>query len=513
MDAISQYGQFTEFMPHGMCYMWRWDMLILHVGSDLFIALAYFSIPAAMFVLLHNRPDIPRGIFMLFIAFITLCGLTHLTSIVVTWVPLYALEGVFKLATAIVSVITAVVLWPLIPKVIAMPSPTDLQQRNEQIKELNQKLEQRIGSLSTLAGGVAHDFNNLLTIIGGNAQLLASGSHDERESRSLAAIANAAQRAENLCRQMLAYSGRGHFLLNEVQLNRFLESIELHVAEHCQLRYSLGTSLHTISASEEQLEQLLQDVYNNAVEASTDGVSREGEITISTYNKELNQEQLIQAAIAHEAQAGEFVVLEVKDNGVGMTKEVAERLFDPYFSTKFSGRGLGLAAVEGIVRGHHGCLFVESSPQNGTTIQIAFPAIISETTQYRQPVNVKPKTVLVVDDEEEILRLASSYLEKLDIKVFTAADAESAMRLAEQHKDEIDAVILDYMMPDMTGVELLGRISKIITVDTYLSSGYSRGEIGDPDVRKLLTGFIAKPFSFEDYATIFGGQRSGSEEA
>ncbi|MCB1691508.1 MAG: histidine kinase, partial [Pseudomonadales bacterium] len=172
MQSIAELFDFSRFMPHGMCFLWRPDLLVLQVGSDALIALAYFSIPAAMIVLLRKRPDVPRGILGLFSAFILLCGFTHLASIVVIWYPAYVIEGLIKLATAIVSVTTAVYLWPLIPRALAVPSVAAMEQRNHEIEELNRKLQQRIDSLSTLAGGVSHEFNNLLTVIKGHAQLL-----------------------------------------------------------------------------------------------------------------------------------------------------------------------------------------------------------------------------------------------------------------------------------------------------------------------------------------------------
>lgn len=505
MDSL----QFDTFMPHGMCYMWRWDMLILHVGSDILIALAYFSIPAAMIVLMRNRPDVPKPIFRLFVAFIILCGITHLISVIVVWEPLYLLQGLAKLATAGVSIATALVLWPLIPKAIAMPSVRDLENRNAEIDALNSRLRDRLDSLSTLAGGVSHEFNNLLTVISGNVELLQMDETNAEKLLKYQAIDLAARRCTDTCSKMLAYSGKGHFILEEFDLNALLKDIHLQEPENCTLTINTEPGLPPVHASSRQLTQLIYSLFENASEGVADSPRSQGHITVSTGKQHLDLNQLAKAAFECSAPAGEFVILEITDNGIGMDSKTVEHMFDPYFSTKFTGRGLGLAAVQGIVRGHDGCLFVDSTPGKGTTIRLALPVAAALTQQYRTPRCHSPRTVLVVDDEQAVLDLARRYLEELGIEVLTASDSTTALTLVREYEERIDALILDYLMPNETGLQLLDKISRVIEVDTYLTSGFTRGEIGDADIRELLTGFIAKPFSREDLRDLFAD--TGSE--
>ncbi|HKI73173.1 MAG TPA: histidine kinase dimerization/phospho-acceptor domain-containing protein, partial [Pseudomonadales bacterium] len=347
MTYLAQLFGVSNYMPHGYCFLWRPDLLMLHVGSDAVITLSYFSIPAAILMMVRKRPDADHRVAQLFIAFIALCGLTHLMNIVVIWYPAYAIEGLIKLATALVSLTTAVVLWPLIPRIAAMPSRQQLEQRNREIENLNSKLQQRIDSLGTLAGGVAHDFNNLLTVIKGHAHLLEQSRERDTINENLQAITIAADRAADVCRQMLAYSGRGHFMLVPTDLNSIVGEVKMSGQSGCNLTYSLSTNLHTIDASAEQMHQLVNDLVNNCIEAIQEAGTAPGEVSIQTYNATLSEADLARAVGNHDMTPGDAVILEVTDNGVGMPPQVIDRLFEPYYSTKFVGRGLGMAAVQG----------------------------------------------------------------------------------------------------------------------------------------------------------------------
>lgn len=501
-------SRFDTFMPHGMCYMWRWDMLLLHVGSDLLIALAYFTIPAALLVLLRKRPDVPKPIFRLFVAFIMLCGITHLLSVVVVWEPIYLIQGLAKLATAIVSITTAIILWPLIPKIIAMPSVQDLETRNSEIADLNRRLEERLDSLTAMAGGVSHEFNNLLTVISGNVELLQNHDFSPDEQQKLFAIAKASRRCTDICAKMMAYSGKGHFVLEEFDLGHFVNQAKLRAPDHCKLTIDTQSHLSPVQASRRQMQQLLETLVENAGEAIADKATADGEIEVAVTQTLLTESDLEEVQFETNAKAGSYVVLEVSDNGSGMEEELIPRIFDPYFSTRFTGRGLGLAAVQGIVRGHDACLFLATAVGQGTKIRIAFPAADASTEQYRSPKHPQPGTVLIVDDESPVLDVARNYLEEIGINVLTADNANKALELVEKHGDGIEVMILDYLMPDKTGLELLDKIAQKIEVDTYLTSGFSRGEISDPDIRSLLTGFIAKPFNREELQGLFRGSQS-----
>lgn len=497
-------SQFEAFMPHGMCYMWRWDMLLLQVGSDLLIAFAYFSIPAALIALMRRRPDLPQGVLKLFVAFILLCGITHLIAVVVVWEPIYVVQGLAKLATAGVSIATAIALWPLLPKISATPTIEELEARNQEIAELNARLETRLASLTNLAGGVSHDFNNMLTVISGNVELLQNTNMEPEDQRKLTSISTATRRCAEICRKMLAYSGNGHFVMEQCSLGDAINNTELTVPESCHLEVKIAPDLPLLLGSARQLRELIAAMLSNAVEAVEDSAGNEGRISISAYKQRLDRANLKQAEFETTARPGEYLILEIEDNGTGMTPAVKEHMFEPYFSTRFTGRGLGLAAVQGIVRGHEGCLFVKSTPGTGTRIRVAFPAAMPENRQFRPPRFPRPRLVLVVDDEAPVLDLASSYLQDLGLRVLTAQDVTMAESLVRQYGDEIDALILDYQMPGGNGLQLLAKLSEVITADAYLTSGFSRDEVSTPEVRKRLTGFIAKPFSRRELQNLFG---------
>lgn len=504
MDFLSALTDISRFMPHGMCFLWRWDLLALHVGSDVLIAGSYFSIPAAMLVLLKKRPDVPKGIFRLFVSFIMLCGITHLASIVVIWYPAYYIEGLFKLATALVSLTTAILLWPLIPKVIAMPSIQEMEARNQKIEELNRKLQQRINSLSTLAGGVSHEFNNLLTIISGNADLLHLVCTGPEQNSRIAAIKRAADRATDVCGKMLAYSGHGHFMLSELDLNREIRLSDMLKDTPYKVTLTLDDSIGPVNAAPKQVQLLLHYLCSNAEEAIAESGREDGEIRISTHRGIVSRQELDVAVYEHSFEPGQAVFLEISDNGTGMSNIVMDQLFEPYFTTRFTGRGLGMSAVQGILRGHECCMMISTEEGQGTTIKVAFPAVKAVSARYRLPRTTTPAVFLVVDDEEDIVVLAASYLNRLGKKVYTATDYREALKIIRRHEGEIDTVILDYLMPGMTGIKLREEIARVTDVDAWLTSGYTRGEITDPALHHDLTGFIAKPFNFEDFENLFG---------
>lgn len=363
----------SQFMPHGMCYMWRWDLLFLHVGSDILIALAYFSIPLAMFSFIRSRPDIPPRIYLLFGTFILLCGFTHVMSIVVVWQPLYYAQGVLKAATAVISVATALVLWKELPLAVAlMPSYRQMAARNREIQSLNAKLQQRVDSLTTLAGGVAHDFNNLLTIITGNTELLKLHLPDDKTTKRLQSIQIAAEKASHISERMLAYSGKGTFVLSPIDLNAILQDLLLTPNAAKSIQVKLAESLSPIEGSQKQIEQLVTDLIKNSTEAAEEAALADGTITVSTQERHVSDDELLTDEFHHNLRAGNYVVLEVSDNGPGMDKTTLTHMFDPYFSTHFMGRGLGLASVIGIVRSHHGSINVKSELGEGTNIKVFF---------------------------------------------------------------------------------------------------------------------------------------------
>ncbi len=344
---------------------------------------------------------------------------------------------------------------------------TDITER-KQAEEVRRLMEsqfqhaRKLESLGVLAGGLAHDFNNLLTGILGSASLAATKvSVDSPAGEQLDRILNAAQRAAELTSKMLAYAGKDQFDMGPTDLNHIVEGVLPLVRatlEHtASLKLALAPNLPAIDADPTQLQQVVLNLLINAAEA-VDDEEPEGEGT-----RELEKAILVRTGAmtdAHfdreEPQASVF--LEVRDEGAGMDEETRKRIFDPFFSTKFTGRGLGLAAVQGIVRAHRGTIRVESTPGLGSTFTVLFPARARSNSP--ETVNVYDgvasrvvRTILVIDDEPTIREVARASLEKRGFKVFTAADGPSAIELFEKRHEDVDAVLLDLTMPRLSGDE------------------------------------------------------------
>lgn len=234
---------------------------------------------------------------------------------------------------------------------------------------------QKLESLTTLAGGIAHDFNNLLTAIIGYTQLASQQAPPGSPCGSyLSHVEEAAGRAAQLADQMLAFSGKGRFHLERIELSRLVETfsplLSTIVDKPVELRCVLAPDIPTIEADLGQLRQVIIALVTNAVEA-IGGVH--GVITLRTGVMTADRSFLAATVMGEELPEGEYVFLDVADSDGGIASDILTKIFDPFFSTKFAGRGLGLAAVHGIMRGHHGTIMVENRPGKGTTFRILFP--------------------------------------------------------------------------------------------------------------------------------------------
>ena len=392
----------------------------------------------------------------------------------------------------------------------------DITERKNAEKE-RQKLEsqlqhaQKLESIGTLAGGIAHDFNNLLTSILGNAELAVMHiPHFSPAINNLEEIGTAARRAADLCSQMLAYSGKGQFVVRAIDLTSLVKEmsqlLEVSISRKASLNYEFSEDIPAIEADAPQMHQIVMNLIINASEALGDGG---GAITVKTGAMQCDQEYLRDTYLGGELPAGKYVFVEVSDTGCGMESETLEKIFDPFFSTKFTGRGLGLAAVLGIVRGHRGAITVHTEPGKGTIFRVLFPC--SE-----QPVQVAANrgaeaaawrgsgTVLLVDDEPAVLKIGTRMLETLGFDVLTAVDGIEAVELYQQRKDEIAVVLLDVTMPRMGGEEAFEEIRKIKgDAIIILSSGYEEQEVVNRFAGQGLAGFIHKPYEFETLIRTF----------
>jgi len=375
----------------------------------------------------------------------------------------------------------------------------------ESRRELEAQVQhaQKLESLGILAGGIAHDFNNLLTGVLGNADLAAMNIEPgSAGADNIKEIRVAAERAAELCQQMLAYSGRGTFMIEPIALNSVVTEmghlLEASISKKATITYRLASTSPTIVADATQARQVIMNLITNASDALGDS---EGVITVSTGIKRCDRAYLADGYVNDDLKEGNYAYIEVADTGCGMDEETRLKLFDPFYSTKFTGRGLGLAAVLGIVRGHRGAIIVESAPGNGTTIRILFPA---HNISPRAKTHAKPQRknnwapsgkVLLVDDEQAVRAVGTQMLQAAGLSVLTASGGNEAVVLFRQHESEIGCVLLDLTMPDMDGEETFRELTKIrADVPVILSSGYSEQEVSNRFGDGGPAGFIQKPY-------------------
>ncbi|HTT62284.1 MAG TPA: PAS domain S-box protein [Bryobacteraceae bacterium] len=368
---------------------------------------------------------------------------------------------------------------------------------------------QRLQSLGILAGGLAHDFNNLLTIILGNARIalmdLPKGSV---LAEYLTEIETATSRAAELTSQMLAYSGKGRFTLQAVNLSRLTEEIanllQTVIPKKTAIRFSLPEGLPAIAADPAQIRQIVMNLITNASEAIGEGG---GVIMVSAGVMHADREYLAGTYFDDNLPAGRYVYLEVTDTGCGMSLETLAKIFDPFFTTKFTGRGLGLAAVIGIVRAHHGALKVSSQPGVGSTFRLLFPATDGvEGPHAEEPAMARARqahgTILVVDDESGMRNLARAILENSGFTVLTACDGGDAIQIFRRRAADVAAIVLDLTMPVMNGEEAAAELLRIRPgVPIILSSGYSEQEVAGRFAGQGLAGFLKKPYEPAELAT------------
>ncbi len=384
----------------------------------------------------------------------------------------------------------------------------------EQLRLQQQVMQaQKLESLGILAGGIAHDFNNLLTSILGNADLARlTLDTDCPAHENLEDIASASRHAADLCRQMLAYSGKGRFVTAPVDLSALVKDLgqllSVSISKKAVLRYELAAALPPLTGDASQLRQLVMNLITNASEALED---QSGSILVAT-RLVTCEDAAFQGALGTERlPPGDYVSLEVTDTGVGMTPEVLQRIFDPFFTTKFTGRGLGLAAVLGIVRGHGGALQVASEPGRGTTFRVLLPP----GDRPRSHAAVPPATrsewrgagaVLLIDDEEAVRRIGARILEHLGFEAILASDGLLGLQTFTGRRREIRAVLVDLTMPVMDGAECVSRLRELdATVPIVLCSGYDAKGAAERFREQGLAGFIQKPFTAEDLRRTLEG--------
>lgn len=388
-EFFRKFWEADSLSPHGICLLWRPELIWTHVVSDLLIAAAYFSIPGALACFVLRRSDVVFGwMFWSFAVFITACGATHLMSVWTLWVPDYGLEALVKAVTALASVATAIALWTLLPKALALPSPGQLRQANEALEariaerdaalaaleqataerlqtEALLRQSQKMEALGQLTGGVAHDFNNMLGIMLANMERVEwQLPPDSPLLRHVRNAMTGAERAAALTHKLLAFARKQHLSPVESDLNRLLgdlaELLQSSTGRAVRVETALAPDLPPVALDQNQFENAILNCTVNARDAMPEG----GALTLATRFDLLRGE-------------GGSVVVEIRDTGAGMSPEVAAKAFEPFFTTKplGQGTGLGLSQVFGFVQQSGGSVEIESMPGQGTTIRMAFPAL------------------------------------------------------------------------------------------------------------------------------------------
>ncbi len=361
---------------------------------------------------------------------------------------------------------------------------------------------QRLESVGMLAGGIAHDFNNLLMGVLGNASLALlqlEGSHPARPT--VRRIERSAQRASELTRQILALSGRGRFLVRPIQTTQLVaelvELLKVSISGRVELQLALAEDLPPVSADATQLQQLLVNLVSNASDALQD---RPGTITVTTELVHADTALLRGAALPHPLEPGPVVKLEVSDTGQGMDTETRARMFDPFFTTRPGHQGIGLAAIQGIVRGHGGALLVSTSPGDGTTVAVLLaPCPPGEEERSLPPVTEGSLpgegTVLVIDDEPIVRVFARESLEIVGYEVLEAEHGEEGIGILERDPSAVDLVLLDLTMPGLSGSETFAGLRRIRPdLKVLLSSGYSEEDAAQRFRGGRPAGFLQKPY-------------------
>jgi signal transduction histidine kinase len=529
MDTILRaLFQPSGLTPHGFCLLWEPGLLWLHAASDALIGVAYFSIPLALIKFVRHRRDIAFSwIFWLFAAFILACGTTHFLSIVTVWQPLYWLDGAIKAVTAILSVMTAIILWPLIPRALALPSPEALRAVNSELarqiavrdqaqealraSEARLRQVQKMETIGQLTGGIAHDFNNLLTVMLGGLDSVQRQIVGLPESpvvtsiqRSTAMALKAVDRATILTHRLLAFSRRQPLEPKAIDANRLVadmsELLRRTLGETIELETVLAGGLWRVEADPNQLETSLLNLAVNARDAMPKG----GKLTIETGNSYLDEAYVAQ--LVEPLPAGQYVMIAVSDTGSGMDVPTLEHAFEPFFTTKDVGRGtgLGLSQVYGFVLQSRGYVRIYSELGVGTVVKLYLPRVTgaaatpeTESSQIVSPASGKGEIVLVVEDHDDLRGYSTEALKEMGYRVVEAANAQAALTILDTGI-AIDLLFTDVVLPGgMNGRQLADAAAiRRPGMKVLFTTGYTRNAIVHNGQLDAGIQLIGKPFTY-----------------
>jgi PAS domain S-box-containing protein len=388
--------------------------------------------------------------------------------------------------------------------VVSLDDITERITAEKERLELERQLQQtqKLECLGVLAGGIAHDFNNILTIILGYCYVFKEDSTlDAAHAEHVQRIEDAANRAADLCRQMLSYAGKSD--LQHVPINMNMLVTEMVQMLHSGIKRNVTIALdlqeaQVIIADNSQIQQVVMNLIINAAEAIGD---KNGAIRVSVNKIDITTDSCQTDFSGSLIPVGRYVRLEVTDNGCGMDKETIDRIFEPFYTTKFTGRGLGMSSTLGIIKSHDGALQFSSAPGEGTTFQVYLPVpgVTVDLDQHPTPPRAchtaERGTILLVDDEEELRVLGPIRLSKLGFVTTTAANGTEALEMYRTHDGTFDLILLDLLMPEMDGIETYRRFREIsATVPIVFCSGCSEDDVLEEIVRDTHAGYLKKPY-------------------
>ncbi len=389
----------------------------------------------------------------------------------------------------------------------------------QKLIEENKKIEatirhsQKLETLGLHSGGIAHDINNLLGTILGNADLALLKLFPKSPLfNHISNIKTITLRASSLTSQMLACSGRDRFVVEPVDINMLIEEmaglLKVFISKNITLKFRFADNLPAVEADESQIRQVIMNLITNASEAIGD--KKSGVISVKTgvgksgkFSGSLN---------------GKYVYMEISDTGCGMDENTKEKMFNPFFTTKTTGRGLGLRVVREIVKGHKGTVTVQSEQLKGTVFMIMFPAsgkLLKVKEQVEKTIGkiyTGGGTILIIDDEEDVRDVTKTMLETMKFKVHTASNGHDGVKFFQKNHRKIDVILIDMTMPDMSGEDVFKKVLKISSdVSVIISSGYSEHDVKQRFAKRDMASFIHKPYQMktliDKVSTIMRGRR------